>query len=110
MWPGSGPYYGVPVTNYLGWLFSGALAATLLLALERRWGSAPPPPGLLDSALIALAFWMGVAVFSGLLLPAVLGAALYLLFLGRRTRLARTLAGESRYKGGGDGDERRSKA
>jgi putative membrane protein len=99
VWPEGGFYYGVPVTNYLGWLFSSALAAALLITLgRRRWGSVPPPPGLLDSALIAVAFWVGVAAISGLLFPAVLGATLYLLLLGRRSRLAAT--SRARYKGG----------
>ncbi len=109
VWPEGGIYYGVPITNYLGWLFSSALAAALLVLLgRRRWGSVPPPPGLLDSALIATAFWTGVAVFSGLPFPAVLGAALYLFLLHRRSRLA--VMGGSRYKGGENGDERRLEA
>lgn len=85
VWQGGGPYYGVPVSNYLGWLLSGLLAAYLLIRLG-RWG-APPPPGLLDSAIIAMAFWAGVACFSGLFLPALLGVALYLFLLRRRVRL-----------------------
>jgi bisanhydrobacterioruberin hydratase len=106
-WPEGGSYHGVPVTNYLGWLFSSTLAAALLIVLERRrWGSVPPPPGLLDSTLIAVAFWVGVAVFSGLLFPVVLGATLFLFLLGRRLRLTMAVAG---YKGGGD-DERRLEA
>ena len=106
VWPQGGSYYGIPVSNYLGWLFSSALTAALLLGLGyRRWGSVPPPPGLLDSALIAVAFWIGVAVFSGLFSPAVLGAVLYLFLLYRRFHLA--VAGQARYKDGGDGDERR---
>lgn len=106
VWPEGGAYHGVPATNYLGWLFSSTLAAALLLALGHRgWQNAPPPPGLLDSALIALAFWVGVAVFSSLLFPAVLGAALFFYLLHRRSRLA--AAYETRYKGGEDGEKRR---
>lgn len=101
VWPEGGIYYGIPVTNYLGWLFSSSLAAALLIVLgHRRWGSLPPPPGLLDSAIIAVSFWVGVAVFSGLPLPVVLGVALYLFLLHRRSRLA--VGGGSRYKGGGE--------
>ena len=89
VWPEGGPYYGVPVTNYLGWLLSSTLAAALILALgRRRWGRETPPPGLLDSVVIAVAFWTGVAVFSGLLFPAALGGALSLYLLHRRARLA----------------------
>ncbi len=88
VWPEGGWYYGVPVTNYLGWLLSSSLAAALLLALgPRRWGR-PPPPGLLDSAVIAVAFWVGVALMSGLLFPAVLGVGLFLYLLHCRARLA----------------------
>ncbi len=89
VWPEGGIYYGVPITNYLGWLFSSTLAAAILLALGRgRWGRASPPPGLLDSLLAALAFWVGVDLFSELLFPAVLGIALFTYLLHRRARLA----------------------
>jgi len=114
VWPEGGPYYGVPVSNYLGWLFSSSVAAAILLVLGRwRWVSVPPPPGLLDSALVAVAFWVGVDLFSGLLFPAVLGTALFFYLLGRRARLssvklAVAARSEARYKHGGDGDERRS--
>jgi putative membrane protein len=85
VWPEGGAYYGVPLSNYAGWLVSGALAAALLLALG-RWRTAPPP-GLLDGAVLALAFWTGVAVFSALVFPALLGAALLVYLCGRRSRL-----------------------
>ena len=110
VWPEGGPYYGVPISNYLGWLFSSSLAAAILLAFgHRRWGSVPPPPGLLDSALVAVAFWVGVDLFSGLFFPAVLGAALFFYLLRRRTRLASAtpavaVAGKARYKDEEDGD------
>ncbi len=114
VWPEGGLYYGVPVSNYLGWLFSSSVAAAILLVLgRRRWVSVSPPPGLLDSALVAVAFWVGVDLFSGLLFPAVLGIALFFYLLSRRARLssvkpAVAARSEARYKHGGDGDERRS--
>lgn len=110
VWPGGGFYYGVPVTNYLGWLFSSTLAAALLLSLGCWWESTPLPPSVLDSTLIALAFWLGVAVFFGLTLPAVLGMALYLFLLRRRLRLGAAVEGGSRYNGGGADDGWRLKA
>ena len=89
VWPEGGTYYGVPLTNYLGWLFSSTLATAILLALGRgRWGRVPPPPGLLDSLLVALAFWVGVALFSGLFFPAALGGVLFSSLLHRRARLS----------------------
>ncbi len=85
VWPAGGAYYGVPLSNYVGWLLSGALAAALLLAAGRWRGT--PLPGLLDSAVVALAFWIGVSAFSGLLFPALLGTALFAYLLHRRARL-----------------------
>ena len=85
VWPDGGAYYGVPLSNYAGWLLSGVLASALLLAAG-RWHDAPPP-GLLDSAVVALAFWIGVSAFSGLAFPALLGAALFAYLLHRRARL-----------------------
>jgi putative membrane protein len=85
IWPDGGPYYGVPPSNFAGWLFSGTLAASLLLSIG-RWRS-PPPPGLLDSAFIALSFWIGVAALSGMVLPTLLGITLSIYLLGRRSRL-----------------------
>ena len=85
VWPEGGAYYGVPLSNYAGWLLSGALATALLLATG-RW-SESPRPALLDSATIATSFWTGVAVISGMQAPAVLGALLLVYLLGRRAQL-----------------------
>ncbi len=80
-----GLYYGVPATNYLGWLISGALVAIVFLLVARP--TAPPMPGLLDSAILAVSFWVGVAVFTGLVLPAIVGILMLLFFLVRRASL-----------------------
>ena len=85
VWPGGGAYYGVPISNYAGWLLSGAIATTLLL-VAGRW-SEPPGPTLLDSATIATTFWTGVAVLSGMVAPALLGALLLAYLLARRSLL-----------------------
>ena len=85
VWPQGGAYYGVPPSNYAGWLLSGAIA-TILLLTTGRWSHAPRP-ALLDSAIIATAFWTGVAAFSGLPAPALLGATLFTYLLARRTYL-----------------------
>jgi putative membrane protein len=85
VWPEGGAYYGVPLSNYFGWLLSGALATTLLLATG-RWPETPRP-ALLDSAIIATSFWTGVSVLSGMVAPALLGATLFAYLLGRRSYL-----------------------
>ncbi|HZY66692.1 MAG: carotenoid biosynthesis protein [Actinomycetota bacterium] len=86
VWAGGGLYYGVPFSNYLGWLLSGALAAAITLFVG-RWKE-PPLPALLDSAIVAVAFWTGVSVFALLPVPALLGAGLFVYLLYRRSRLS----------------------
>jgi putative membrane protein len=85
VWPEGGIYYGVPLSNYAGWLLSGAAATTLLLATG-RW-SQTPRPALLDSATISTAFWTAVAAFSGIAVPALLGVVLFAYLLSRRAHL-----------------------
>ena len=85
VWPEGGAYYGVPPSNYAGWLLSGALATTLLLATG-RW-SETPEPALIDSATIASSFWTGVAILSGSVAPTLLGAILLAYLLVRRAHL-----------------------
>ena len=84
-WTEGGPYYGVPLINSAGWLLSGTVSVALLLSVGRV--RTPPPPGALDSAVLSLAFWTGVAIFSGLTFPATLGLALFALALACRARL-----------------------
>lgn len=74
VWPEGGAYYGVPLSNFAGWLLSGALASALLISAGRPRDA--PLPGTLDSAILSLSFWTGVAAFSALIFPAALGAAL----------------------------------
>jgi putative membrane protein len=87
-WPEGGLYHGVPPSNYAGWLLSGTAATALLLATG-RWAETPRP-ALLDSATIATSFWTGVAAFSGLAAPALLGVALLVYLLLHRARLRQT--------------------
>lgn len=85
VWPEGGIYYGVPLSNYFGWLVSSVLAAALLLSLG-GWRFVPRP-GLLDSAVIGLSFWVGVSVFTGVVFPALLGVLLLIYLLRRRSSL-----------------------
>lgn len=92
VWPGGGPYYGVPLSNYGGWLISGLIASALLTWIGgRRLTKVPLRPGLLDSLLVSMFLWLGVCVFSGLLFPALLAVGLIILLVRRRLQLARSL-------------------
>ena len=88
VWPEGGAYYGVPLSNYAGWLLSSTLAAALVLVLGGWWKHAPPTPGLLDSCILALAFWTAVTLSAKLALPALLGGVLIACFSIRRRSLS----------------------
>ena len=65
-----GWYYGVPLSNFAGWLLSGVFACSLFFALARK-RFVPRQLGL--SALLILSFWTGVALVFSLWVPFALG-------------------------------------
>jgi putative membrane protein len=94
-YPGSGEHFGVPVSNYAGWLLVGALIASVYLTLEARLRTPAPARRLgpeLGAALyfsvaafnIAVTFWIGerdigwssVAIAAPILVIAVARTAL----------------------------------
>jgi len=44
VWEGGGPYYGVPVQNYVGWIVTTFTAYLLYRSVERRWTLQPVGP------------------------------------------------------------------
>lgn len=96
-WGVEGVYYGIPLSNYAGWLLSGVLASALALALG-GWRE-PPRPDLMDSAALLMAFWAGVAVFSAMVIPAVIGVLMVVYLLYRRGRLRYKLPVRARAEG-----------
>ncbi len=73
-----GLFYGVPLSNFAGWLLSGAIGA-LILGYFAQWHARDlPPKGLLASAWLIILFWTSVCAWSKLMIPAVLGALLCL--------------------------------
>lgn len=97
VWVEEGPYYGVPAGNYLGWLLSGLLAAAITVSVG-RWRE-PPLPILLDSTILAVAFWTGVAAFSLLPAPIILGAGLFAYLVHRRAQLSEARPSPSKADG-----------
>ena len=77
-----GWYYGVPLSNFGGWVLSGVLGALIFYRGSGR--RADVPLTLVSSVTLILAFWTSVCLFSDLWIPAGLGAAL-LASIGRRT-------------------------
>lgn len=70
-----GAFYGVPWTNFAGWILSGAVGA-LILHLFAQERDESPPKGLLGSLWLIALFWTSVCGWSGLWIPAAIGVAL----------------------------------
>jgi putative membrane protein len=63
-YPGGGEHFGVPITNYLGWLLVGALIAGSYLALELRVKEPPPSSGARLGPLLGAGLFSGVLAFN----------------------------------------------
>ncbi|MDN7024778.1 carotenoid biosynthesis protein [Methanoculleus sp. FWC-SCC1] len=79
VWAEEGAYYGVPVSNFAGWVLTGAAYIGLIsLIAARKLAAARSVPGMVASSLLLiLAFWIGYLAQNGLLIPAFLGAGLF---------------------------------
>ncbi|MEP6703733.1 MAG: isopentenyl-diphosphate Delta-isomerase [Acidobacteriota bacterium] len=88
---GGGLFYGVPVSNFAGWLVSGLAGAIFMeLMVSYLKPLLPVPVQLSSSAFFIIFFWTAVALFAGLTVPAVLGALVLvaLAFFWRRYQFA----------------------
>ena len=71
---GGGWFYGVPMSNFAGWLVSGAIGSILIeLLLARFKPLLPTPVQLASSVIFIVFFWSAIAMFGGLLAPAIIG-------------------------------------
>ncbi|MBD3171894.1 carotenoid biosynthesis protein, partial [Candidatus Bathyarchaeota archaeon] len=70
-----GVYYGVPFSNFIGWLLTGFLYAAFfyLVVDDEKY---PLPDGFSVSLIWILCFWTGYLVFNGLYVPALIGGIL----------------------------------
>ena len=70
----AGPYFGVPISNYLGWYFVAAVSVAIFQWLDRRLNrGGVRPPGAMPTAL-SRALW-GPGLYAG-----IVGFAIVMLF------------------------------
>lgn len=74
---GGGEFYGVPLSNFAGWVVSGAGGAFLIEIFCRlRKPLLPVPVQLASSAFLIMFFWTSIALFGGLIAPTLVGSLL----------------------------------
>ncbi len=71
-WAEPGLYYGIPASNYAGWLLTGAAYSAITLFCVRG----ELPVKVASSFVLILAFWTGVSLGSGMIVPTVIGLGL----------------------------------
>ncbi len=76
----SGAWYGVPISNYLGWIISGVVGFIIAWLFVRNALSNPPKYASL-SYFYSLAFWTGVCFFGQIWGGAIIGGVMILLLL-----------------------------
>jgi putative membrane protein len=73
-WPDGGLYYGVPVINFGGWLFTGFLYSQILYSLvQTDISSLEVPIDVSYSLLLILSFWIGYTLWNNLFIPVLVG-------------------------------------
>ncbi|MGB7203658.1 MAG: isopentenyl-diphosphate Delta-isomerase [Pyrinomonadaceae bacterium] len=71
---GGGEFYGVPFTNFVGWLISGAVAAVVLeIFVRAKRPLLRAPAQLISSAFFVIFFWTAITFFSAMVAPALIG-------------------------------------
>ncbi len=73
-WERSGPFYGVPLINFLGWLITASFAGWLLHLLWKA--ELPVLRGIAYSGMIIVLFWSGVNIGTEQWIPAAIGCSL----------------------------------
>lgn len=82
-----GWFYGVPMSNFAGWLVSGAIGAVIIEVIVWIFSPLlPTPMQLASSVIFIIFFWSMIAAFGGLVWPALIGLAVFavMIFLYRR--------------------------
>jgi isopentenyl-diphosphate delta-isomerase type 1 len=80
---GGGMFYGVPVSNFAGWLFSGVIGAAVCeIFTFFRKPLLPAPAQLISSTFFIIFFWSAIAFFSGMWVPVMIGIVVLLMLAG----------------------------
>jgi putative membrane protein len=98
IWPQGGVYYGVPLSNFVGWLLSGAVGGAILwhfLRLHVERGEVPPRE-LMSSLFLTLAFWTSVCTWTPLPVAAAIGYFLSAIMICHLFLVPATASQESR--------------
>jgi len=75
IWESNGPFYGVPVSNFVGWFLSGLVGSIILAKLLRGsiYGRSKYIKGIISSVVLIIIFWTTVVLVKGMFISVVIG-------------------------------------
>lgn len=69
-WGTKGAYYGIPLTNYLGWILSGIIGISIIALLMKKHKH---DNKYLITAYLGNIFWTMIAIMTLMIIPAIIG-------------------------------------
>jgi len=76
VWASPGIYYGVPISNFVGWALVGLFTSSVMHYLASNHEKRALHGGTIIGIFLTISFWTGFSIYSGLLIPGALGLAL----------------------------------
>jgi bisanhydrobacterioruberin hydratase len=80
-WIVNGFYYGIPLSNYLGWILSSVIAGIICYKYNDIIRNANPKL-ILISPFLMMVFWTFVTIALGMIIPSIIGIMLVIFYLG----------------------------
>ena len=80
-WESSGIYYGIPLSNFIGWFLTSFLAMIILLIFKPKISYFGKFPGI----IILTFFWI-ISITELMIIPSILGLIIIIYFLIKNTR------------------------
>jgi bisanhydrobacterioruberin hydratase len=87
-----GIYFGVPLSNFIGWLVTGAIYSVLFYLISGK-DSLPLPSGTSVSLIWILSFWTGYLLIEKLFLPAIVGLTLVTYLITKYRKISKKKEG-----------------
>jgi len=73
-------FYGVPLQNFMGWILTGIIAATIGLILFKNEIKNEIPPAVVSSLFLIISFWTAVCLYRQLWIPGLIGV-IFVIFI-----------------------------
>lgn len=78
-------FYGVPLQNFIGWILTGIIAASIGLTLFKNEINEKMPSAIVSSLFLIISFWTAVCFYRQLWIPGLIGL-IFIIFILYQTQ------------------------